>query len=60
MFRTFTRTWWRLNSSWPCGAGPKKYDDTFENEYEARAACKAYNDTHEPGQLSLKMEYEEI
>lgn len=64
MFRTFIRTWWKENPSWPNGlepcAGPSKYDAEFETEEEARAACKAYNDTHEPGRLSKKMEYEEI
>lgn len=63
-YRTFTRTWWRENPAWPNGlepcAGRKHYDADFETEDQARAACRAYNATHEPGRLSLKMEYEEV
>ena len=63
MFRTFTRTWWTHNPAWPDGrepgAGPKEYTgDEYDTENEARAACRAYNTTHDPGPLSLKMEYE--
>jgi len=63
MFRTFTRTWWKENKSWPNGlepeAGTAHYHGRYENEKDARAACKQWNDTHDPGRLSIKMEYEE-
>lgn len=59
-FRVFTRNWW--NAKWPNGgepdAGARKttlcYTDTEE---EARAVCRQYNATHEPGKLSRKAEY---
>jgi hypothetical protein len=64
MFRTFTRAWWRENPAWPNGrephAGRRTYHGRYYNEDEARAACQEYNATHEPGPLSIKMEYEEV
>jgi len=63
-FRVFTRTWWRRNSAWPGGREPgagRKHTlaRRVETEEEARAICKRYNDTHDPGFLSRKAEYEE-
>lgn len=62
-YYTFTRTWWRYNPSWPNGlepeAGEPTYHDEYETEAEAREACHDFNSTHEPGSLSLKMEYDE-
>ena len=64
MYQTFTRTWWRDNPSSPNGlepsAGRKYRYEAYNTEEEARDACKAWNDTHDPGRLSRKMEYEEI
>jgi len=64
MYKTFIRTWWKLNPKWPNGlephAGRKVYCNTCSTEEEARACCKAYNSTHEPGRLSKKMEYERV
>ena len=61
MYRTFTRTWWKNNPKWPNGlephAGRKTYHETFATEDEARAFCCDYNDTHDAGRLSRKMEY---
>lgn len=61
-YRTFTRTWWKFNASWPGGrephAGRKTYRGHYQNENEAREACQVYNEAHDPGQLSRKMEYE--
>lgn len=65
-YRTFTRTWWRTNSSWPNGlephAGKKNYRAgyIYGTEADAREACKLWNDSHKPGKLSRKMEYEQI
>jgi len=64
MYRVFTRTWWRHNPDWPNGLEPcpgrkhtlKRHVATEE---EARAICRAWNDTHTPGRLSRKAEYEE-
>lgn len=63
-YKTFTRTWWRENTSYPNGlephAGRKKYWGRYQLESEARTACHNYNATHEAGKLSKKMEYEEV
>ena len=64
MFRTFTRTWWKYNPKWPGGlepcAGRRTYGGKFLTEEGARAECRRYNETHEPGRFSRKMEYEKI
>jgi len=64
MYRTFTRTWWIEHPKWPGGrepgAGPRTYHEDYDTEAEARAACRAYNNTHDPGFLSRKMEYESV
>jgi hypothetical protein len=67
MYRTFIRDWWIRNPAWPDGRepgpGPRYYGkpcadyDTIE---EAREACQDYNDSHDPGPLSRKMEFEEV
>ena len=61
-YNVFVRNWWKLNASWPNGlephAGPKRYLERGLTEEEARRCCKAYNDTHKPGPLSRKAEYE--
>ena len=63
MYHVFTRTWWRRNPAWPGGREPgagRKYTlaRNIQTEEEARRICKAYNDTHEPGFLSRKAEYQ--
>jgi hypothetical protein len=62
MYRTFTRTWWKSNPKYPDGLEPcpgrKTYYETYDTEERARLACGEYNDSHEPGRLSRKMEYE--
>ena len=61
-FRVFVRTWWKANPSWPNGREPSaSRGRTLRRnltEEEARAICKRYNETHEPGFLSRKAEYE--
>ena len=61
-FRVFTRTWWKRNPSWPDGREPgagRKYTlGLVSTEQEARDMCKEYNDTHDPGFLSRKAEYQ--
>lgn len=62
IYKTFTRTWWKNNPSYPNGlepcAGRKTYYETFATSEGARKACKAWNDEHTPGRLSRKMEFE--
>lgn len=64
-YRVFTRNWWKHNQEWPGGLEPdpgarKHTLGKVKTEEEARAMCKQYNDTHDPGLLSRKAEYEEI
>lgn len=64
MFAVFTRTFWKDNPSWPNGlepeCGPRTYlAKGLKTEEEARAMCKKYNATHDPGRYSRKAEYEE-
>ena len=61
-YKVFTRTWWRDNPSWPNGLEPcpgRKYTLGLVNTIdEAKAMCKKYNVTHNPGRLSRKAEFE--
>jgi hypothetical protein len=65
MYRVFVRNWWKHNPSWPDGREPdptaRKHtlQSDVETEEEARAICREYNATHDPGPLSRKAEYEE-
>lgn len=63
-FAVFTRAWWKENPAWPNGlephAGPRRYLATgIVTEETARRMCREYNETHDPGRLSVKAEYEE-
>ena len=64
MYSVFTRTWWRENPDWPNGLEPhpgrKHVLGTFSSEAAARERCAIYNETHSPGRLSRKAEYEEL
>lgn len=61
-YRTFVRTWWRHNQSWPNRLEPypgkQRTTGRGLTEDEAQRMCRAYNSTHDPGRLSRKMEYE--
>ncbi len=63
LFNVFTRTWWIANPAWPNGrepgAGRKTYRARGVTYEEARRICKEYNDTHKPGKLSRKAEFEQ-
>lgn len=64
MYRVFSRTWWRANPSWPGGREPGAGRKTtiqrnVQDEETARAICKRWNASHNPGKLSRKAEYEE-
>lgn len=64
-YRTFIRSWYRWERSRLTGerrlvpgAGPKTAVDRGLTYSEAQRACAAYNDSHKPGPLSRKMEFE--
>lgn len=64
-YRAFTRNWWKPNAAWPDGREPepcarRTYRGTFLSMEEARRFCKQWNDTHEPGPMSNKAEFEEV
>jgi hypothetical protein len=65
-YRCFTRTWWRPNPTWPDGREPgpgrKSYSRHPKNVTweEAREYCRKFNETHDPGPLSYKAEFEEM
>ncbi len=60
-YKVFTRSWWRKNPSWPKGLEPcpgrKRTLTSCDSEDEARAFCRDWNASHEPGLLSIKAEY---
>ncbi|EMK1731275.1 hypothetical protein V8N76_004581 [Salmonella enterica] len=60
----FHRTWWKENADWPdglepCAAPPKFVKEVTGTENDARAACRAWNETHPAGRLSDKAEYQD-
>lgn len=63
-YNVFHRTWWRSNPSWPNGrepgAGKRTYLARHVTYEDARAIAKQYNDTHNPGKLSRKAEFESV
>lgn len=65
MYRVFVRNWWKRNPSWPNGLEPdgnakKTYiSNHVDTEEYARQICREYNESHDPGPLSRKAEYEE-
>jgi hypothetical protein len=62
-YNVFHRTWWKSNKSWPGGREPHLGRKTYLRRgltlSEARQACKDYNDTHNPGRLARKAEFEQ-
>jgi hypothetical protein len=62
VYYVFTRTWWRLNPSWPEGREPcpgrRRTIARNCSEDEARRICERYNMTHEAGRLSRKAEFD--
>lgn len=60
-YKTFTRTWWKTDKATGklvphCGR--KTIVRKGLTYSEARLMCSNYNDTHNPGKLSRKMEFE--
>jgi len=60
-YNVFVRNWWRRGSHGERvpGPGPKTYTRKHVTYADARDLCKQYNDTHNPGFLSRKAEFEE-
>lgn len=65
-YRCFTRTWWAPNPSWPDGREPSPGKRVYRRGArnltleQAQAYCKQWNATHDPGQFSLKCEFEQM
>lgn len=64
MYRVFVRNWWRRNPNRIGGVEPHAGRKTtlrrrVKTEADAQAICRQYNETHEPGWMSRKAEYEE-
>ncbi len=61
-YDVFVRTWWRSNPAWPGGREPwpgkRRYLARGVTHQRALELCKQYNDTHKPGKLSKKAEFE--
>lgn len=61
-YDVFVRTWWKENPSWPNGLEPcpgeRRYIARGVTYERARELCDEYNETHEPGRLSKKAEFE--
>lgn len=70
MFYTFTRSWYTWGKCPRTGRRipvmprrmPRKHRTgrVYDREEDARAACREYNATHDPGPLSHKMEYAHV
>jgi hypothetical protein len=68
LYHVFVRNWWREAEShergiWPNNLvpdpGARKHTLGYrDNETKARMLAKGYNETHKPGRLSRKAEYE--
>lgn len=62
-YTVFHRTWWKRNPNWPegrePGMGKRHFIAKAWSEEEARQLCREWNQSHDPGLLSDKAEYEE-
>lgn len=63
-YNVFVRTLWKRNLAWPNGREPepgkKRYLKKHVTYADAREIADQYNDTHEPGFLSKKAEFESV
>ncbi len=62
-YTVFVRNWWIKNKDYPGGLEPGPGKKTVirrgvDTEDEARKICEEYNETHDPGKLSRKAEYQ--
>ena len=62
-YNVFVRNWWTPNAAYPNGLEPCPGRKTYVRKHvtysDARAICQRYNETHKPGRLSRKAEFEE-
>lgn len=62
-YNVFHRTWWQANRNWPGGrepgAGTRHYIKKHVTRADALELCEEWNNSHEPGFLSDKAEFEE-
>ena len=60
-YDVFIRSWWIYDDNGQIipGPGEKEYTHYGLTRAEAVKTCKEYNDNHEPGELSIKAEFEE-
>lgn len=61
-YRVFVRNWWRRENGKlvPDPGARKTTLCKVATEEEARARCQEHANTHNPGPLSRKAEYEEV
>jgi hypothetical protein len=60
-YNVFVRSWWKIvNGVRVPQLGRKTYLHKHVTYEDALAICRQYNDTHEPGRLSRKAEFEEV
>jgi hypothetical protein len=61
-YNVFHRTWWLNNPSWPNGlepgAGRKTYLAKHVTYADAREIQREYNETHTPGRVCRKADFE--
>ena len=62
-YRVFARNWYRRDENGllvPCGGARKTTLAYVNHEEEALAVCRRYNESHKPGPLSRKAEWESV
>ena len=61
-YEVFARDWWRWEKGRlvPYPGAPEEFLGYADTEEQARMACREYNDSHEPGDLSRKAEYRSV
>lgn len=60
MYKLFIRNWWRKSANGVMVPDPGARKTTMgfvHTQEDAKARCKEYNESHDPGPLSRKMEY---
>ena len=59
MYNVFVRTWWKIeNGKQVFHPGRKTFLAKKVSWETARLICKEYNETHNPGKLSRKAEFQ--
>lgn len=67
MYEVKARNWWIPNPDWPDGREPgaTPWDEAdfigyATTEAEAQRMCREFNESHDPGPLSYKAEYDRV